>query len=88
MSKDIVEDINEHHVGAWTEMITTSTPPIPNTTLTAYMTNYNLAKHVLGYNNTKMKTVLGYQLKRPKFDESTIKEIIDKWKVEGTWPSL
>ncbi|KAH8829597.1 NAD-P-binding protein [Flagelloscypha sp. PMI_526] len=88
MSKDIVEEINESHVGAWTEMITKSNPPVPNTPLTAYMDSRALAKHVLGLDNTKMKNVLNYQIKRPALDESTIRETVEKWKTEGTWPVL
>ena len=83
MSKDIVEEINESHVGAWTEMITKSNPPVPNTPLTAYMDSRALAKHILGLDNTKMKNVLKYQIKRPALDESTIRETVEKWKTEG-----
>ncbi|KAG6849334.1 hypothetical protein H0H93_009300 [Arthromyces matolae] len=88
LTGDHVEEINEHHVGGWTEMITTSIPPIPNTPLSAYMDSYALAKHVVAFNNTKIKEIVGYQLKRPLFDHETIKEVIDKWKEEGNWPNL
>jgi len=85
---DSVEDINEHHVGGWTEMIQSSKPPIPNTPLSAYMDNYALAKHVVAFNNSKIKEIVGYKLKKPHFNSETIKEVVDKWKAEGTWPIL
>ncbi|KAJ7582574.1 hypothetical protein C8J56DRAFT_222989 [Mycena floridula] len=85
---DAVEDINEHHVGAWTEMIQKSNPPIPNTPLSAYMDKYALAKHVVAFNNTKIKEVVGYKLKYPEFNHDAIKEVVDKWKEEGSWPIL
>jgi hypothetical protein len=85
---DVVEEINEHHVGGWTEMITTSKPPIPNTPLSAYMDNYSLSKHVFALDNGKIKNVVGYKLKRPNFNHATIKEIVEKWKDEGSWPVL
>ncbi|KAG6897836.1 hypothetical protein C0992_010324 [Termitomyces sp. T32_za158] len=88
LTGDHVEEINEHHVGGWTEMITTSKPPIPNTPLSAYMDSFALAKHVLAYSNTKIKEVVGYKLKEPFFNHETIKEVIDKWKEEGSWPNL
>ena len=69
-------------------MITTSKPPIPNTPLSAYMDSFALAKHVLAYNNTKIKEVIGYKLQKPFFNHETIKEVIDKWKEEGSWPNL
>jgi hypothetical protein len=83
-----VEEINEHHVSAWTEMITNSKPPIPNTALSAYLDKYALEKHFLAYKNNKLKEMTNYQLKRPKFCQETIVEMIDMWKSEGTWPNL
>ncbi|KAF8078139.1 hypothetical protein FPV67DRAFT_1464325 [Lyophyllum atratum] len=85
---DHVEDINEHHVSGWTEMITTSTPPIPNTPLSAYTDKFALSKHVVAFNNTKIKEVIGYKLKKPHFNHETIQEVVDKWKEEGSWPIL
>lgn len=85
---DHVEDINEHHVSGWTEMITRSNPPIPNTPLSAYMDKFALSKHVVAFSNTKIKEVIGYKLTKPHFDHETIKEVVDKWKEEGSWPIL
>ncbi|KAF7295281.1 NAD dependent epimerase dehydratase family protein [Mycena indigotica] len=59
LKSDAVEDINEHHVSAWTEMITTSNPPIPNTPLSAYMDKYALDKHVVAFSNQKLLEVTG-----------------------------
>lgn len=85
---DSVEDINEHHVGGWTEMIQSSNPPISNTPLSAYMDRYALDKHIVAFNNTKIKEVVGYKLKKPYFNHEAIKDIVDKWKAEGSWPNL
>jgi len=85
---DAVEEINEHHVGGWTEMIQTSNPPIPNTPLSAYMDKYALDKHVVAFDNTKIKEVVGYTLKHPYFNHDEIKDLVDKWKAEGSWPIL
>ncbi|KAJ8093315.1 hypothetical protein PM082_020801 [Marasmius tenuissimus] len=83
-----VEEINEHHVGGWTEMIQNSNPPISNTPLSAYMDQYALEKRVVGLDNTKVKEILAYQFRRPNFGHDIIKEIVDKWKDEGSWPIL
>jgi hypothetical protein len=85
---DVVEEINEHHVGGWTEMLQASNPPIPNTPLSAYMDTHQLARHKLGYNNTKIKEVIQYKLKRPQFTQENLQEVVDKWKAEGIWPIL
>ncbi|TRM59392.1 hypothetical protein BD626DRAFT_550238 [Schizophyllum amplum] len=85
---DVVEDINEHHVGGWTDMIQKSNPPIPNTPLSAYMDAYQLEKHVVAFNNAKIKQVLGHTLRKPKFEHDAIRDVVDKWKEEGSWPIL
>ncbi|KAG6909835.1 hypothetical protein DXG01_015108 [Tephrocybe rancida] len=88
LTGDHVEDINEHHVGGWTEMLTISKPPIPNTPLSAYMDSFALSKHIVAFNNTKIKEIVGYKLKRPLFNHETIKEVVDKWKDENTYELL
>ncbi|KAJ7043259.1 hypothetical protein C8F04DRAFT_1207716 [Mycena alexandri] len=85
---DAVEEINEHHVGGWTEMISTSSPPIPNTPLSAYMDKWALEKHVLALSNRKLVEVVGYRLKRPIFGKETIGEVVERWKEEGSWPMV
>ncbi|KDR81431.1 hypothetical protein GALMADRAFT_206951 [Galerina marginata CBS 339.88] len=84
---DDLEDINEHHVEGWTEMLQNSNPPIVNTPVSAYMDKYTLEKHVVGFDNSKIKQIVGYKLLRPEFNHANIKEIIDKWKEEGVWPN-
>lgn len=86
--EDIVEDINEEHVGAWTTMITNSTPPIPNTPLSAYMDTYLLDKHPFGLSNQKIMDVVGYSPKVPEINEKVILEMVQKWKDEGSWPVM
>ncbi|KAI5983788.1 hypothetical protein EDD15DRAFT_2313639 [Pisolithus albus] len=86
--EDLEEEINEHHVGTWTEMLQLSNPPVTHTPLNAYMDKYALSRHRLGYSNQKIKRIVGYQLKRPNFCQETIQEVVDKWKAEGSWPVL
>lgn len=84
----MVEDINDTHVTNWTEMVTASNPPVTNTPYTAYMDLYQLKRHVVAFNAQKLKEVVGYKLRRPLINHETVKEIIDKLKAEGTWPSV
>jgi len=85
---EVVEDINEHHVGGWTEMLAASNPPILNPPVSAYMDSYALSKHSVSFTNTKVKNILGYKLQKPEFNHDVIKDIVDKWKAEGSWPIL
>jgi hypothetical protein len=87
--EDQVEDINDAHVGAWNDMLKHSNPKVSSTTpLNAYMDLYDLQKHTVALNNSKIKRVLGLQLKRPKFDEEAIREVVEKWKAERVWPTV
>ncbi|KJA18608.1 hypothetical protein HYPSUDRAFT_69848 [Hypholoma sublateritium FD-334 SS-4] len=85
---DDLEDINEHHVEGWIEMLTTSDPPITNTPISAYMDKYTLEKHVVGLDNTKIKEIVGYKLIHAEFNHENIKEIVDKWKEQKLWPNV
>jgi len=86
--EDSVEDINEEHVGAWTQMITSSNPPVPNTPLSAYLDLYLLNKHQFGLSNKKIQDVTGFKLEVPGITEAAIKELIQKWKDEESWPKF
>ena len=88
LKDDAVEEINEHHVSAWTEMITNSKPPIPNTPLSAYLDKYALEKHSVAFSNKRLKEMVGYQLRRPRFNHEAIGEVVNNWKSEGSWPNL
>jgi len=86
--EDTVEDINEEHVGAWTRMITTSNPPVPNTPLSAYLDLYLLSKHQLGLSNKNIQRITGFEVKVQGIAEAQIKDLIQKWKDEGSWPKF
>ncbi|THH13609.1 hypothetical protein EW146_g6637 [Bondarzewia mesenterica] len=86
--EEIVEEINETHVGAWAEMLANSKPPCPNTHLSAYMDTFALSKHCMAFSNGKIKKTLGITLKRPYMTKDVLKDIVDKWIDEGSWPKL
>lgn len=65
-----------------------SNPPTTNQHLSAYMGKYALEKHNVSLSNTKLKNVLGYQLRHPTFSKEAIVDIVDKWKQEKSWPQL
>jgi hypothetical protein len=85
---DDIEDINEHHVGAWTEMLEKSKPPIHHTPLTAYMDKFLLEKKIVSLDKSKIKEIAGYKLLKPELNHENIKEVVSKWKEEGIWPNL
>ena len=74
-------------MSTWTEMIQNANPPIPNTQFSSYMDVYNLKKHVVAFSADKIKTVVGYQLKRPQFNHDAIRDMVEKLKAENSWPN-
>jgi len=86
--EDVVEEINETHVSAWAEMLTKSDPPVTKTPLSGYMTTFLLSKHTIAFSNRKIRRVIGYPLKRPYMTSDVLNEIVDKWKAEGSWPTI
>ena len=87
LSEGVIEDINEEHVGAWVEMMQASNPPVTKTPLSAYMDESILQKMTIAYSANKIKNVVGLQLKRPKFEQAHLQEMVNKWKEEGSWPN-
>ena len=67
-------------------MITQSDPPVPNTHINAYMEEHELKRVCLSYNADKIKSIIGYKLKKAEFNRENIIEIVEKWKEEGSWP--
>ena len=85
--EDMIEEINEVHVTTWTEMITTSNPPIPNTQFSSYMDLSALKKHVVAFNADKIKEIIGYKLKWPQFNHDALRDMVEKLKAENSWPN-
>jgi hypothetical protein len=85
--KDFIENANEAHMEAWTEIITSSDPPVPNTPLTAYMETSMFSKPGTSYTNAKIKKIIGYELQHPKFTVEEIGHVVDSFKDEGSWPN-
>jgi len=85
--KDFIETANEHHSKAWAEIITQSSPPVPNTPLSPYLVASMFNKQGTAYSNAKIKNVLNLELRHPKFTTTEVGDIIESFKVEGVWPN-
>ncbi len=69
-------------------MLSKSNPQITMTPLNPYMDKYILSKHIVAFDNSKIKKVVGYKILRSEFNHANIKEVVDKWKAEGVWPNV
>lgn len=53
------------------------------------MDKWELQSHKVAFNADKIKKIVGYRLKVPKFNENDeIKAMVEAWKAEGSWPIL
>ena len=80
--------MNEQHVGIWADMCARSNPPITNTPLSAFTEEHHLKRAHVALNADKFKKMIGYKLKYPYFREETVRDMIDKWKAENSWPNV
>ena len=87
-TEDVLEEINETHMEAWTTVITHADPPVPNTPLTPYIEAYMLEKRSFAYKGGKLQRVIGYKLQHPKFGQETINSMIASFREDGTWPNV
>ena len=67
-------------------MLTSAVPPVTKTPLSAYLDESQLQKWTMAFNATKIKEVVGYELKKPKFEQAHLQDMVEKWKAEGSWP--
>lgn len=86
-SDGMVEEINSKHVEAWTEICLKSDPRIINPTVQAYIDGHLLSKYYISYNGDKIKNVVGYQLKRPKLDVASLREVVESFRKDNLWPN-
>lgn len=52
------------------------------------MDESTLQKRSIALNSNKIRKLVGYELKYPKFSQETLTEVVDKWKAEGSWPNI
>ncbi|EJD53258.1 hypothetical protein AURDEDRAFT_110950 [Auricularia subglabra TFB-10046 SS5] len=84
---DVASQANEAHSSTWMQIISESDPPVGWTPLTAYLDPHLFGKRAISYNGSKIKNVVGYQLRRPKITREAIQEVLNSYKSDGIWPS-
>jgi len=84
---DVIEDVNEKHCEPWPEMLSKSTPPITNTPFTPNLPAALLSKHHIAFDGSKVKELIGFQLKFPSMTEEVIRDQVQKFIADGIWPN-
>jgi hypothetical protein len=74
------------HMEGWTQILQNSNPPVLNSPLSPYAFPYQLDKHGFSGDGAKLRAVTVYEFRKKKFDVATVKEVIESFRKEGTWP--
>lgn len=69
-------------------MLEKSDPPVTRTPVTAYMDESVLQKLSIALDATKLKEIVGFQLKHPQFTKEELNDVVERWKAEGSWPNV
>ncbi|PWN36700.1 uncharacterized protein FA14DRAFT_117274 [Meira miltonrushii] len=80
----VVDEANEKHTEAVAEIYPNQDPPIRYTPHTCYLGTQDLAQKAEALDPTKAEKILGWKAKE-KFDEDTVKEVIQSFKDAGAW---
>jgi len=77
---------NELHMEGWMHILQNSNPPALNTPLSPYAFPYQLDKYGFSGDGSKLRAVTAYEFRKKRFDVATVKEVIESFRKEGTWP--
>lgn len=83
---ETAQEVNNDHAEAWQELIENSDPPVPRTPLSSYIELHKFERRAISMTNDKIKKVLGFELKHPKFTAAEVQSIVDSFIEEGSWP--
>ncbi|KIM22632.1 hypothetical protein M408DRAFT_332826 [Serendipita vermifera MAFF 305830] len=82
----VIQEATEVHMMAWNEIITNANPPVPDTPLLPYISPSLLAHDGCGMDGERMRKILKYEFRYPRFDERAIRDYINWCRSEGIWP--
>ncbi|KAM0338949.1 hypothetical protein ACHAPU_011145 [Fusarium lateritium] len=81
----VVDDVNDELLGPWADLLTDAgiTRPGP---LTPFMEKELLKDTDLSMDGTRLKTLLGFEYKKPALNKELIEEVIESYKKMNWWP--
>lgn len=83
---EMVEDINEKHVEAWSAMLDANEPPIAHSQITPYLGEHAFKKHAISLDGSKARKILGFKPSVPKVEVEELKRIVKEYQDDGIWP--
>nr|XP_019011869.1 uncharacterized protein I206_02704 [Kwoniella pini CBS 10737]OCF50650.1 hypothetical protein I206_02704 [Kwoniella pini CBS 10737] len=85
---EMVEDVNEMHVEAWSKMLASSDPPIESSPITPFLDDHAFRKMSICLDGSKAKRILGFKAIHPKVQVQELREIIKGFQEDRLWPKL
>ncbi|WWD05520.1 hypothetical protein V865_003598 [Kwoniella europaea PYCC6329] len=82
---EMVEDVNEMHVEAWSKMLASSDPPIESSPITPFLDEHAFRKMSICLDGSKAKKLLGFKPIYPKVEVSELKEIVKEFQEDRLW---
>ncbi|SPJ83693.1 probable C-3 sterol dehydrogenase/3-beta-hydroxysteroid dehydrogenase and related dehydrogenases [Fusarium torulosum] len=81
----VVDDVNDELLGPWADLLADAgiTRPGP---LTPFMEKELLKDTDLSMDGTRLKTLLGFEYKKPALNKELIEEVIESYKKMNWWP--
>lgn len=81
----VVDDVNDDLLGPWADLLADAgiTRPGP---LTPFMEKELLKDTDLSMDGTRLKTLLGFEYKKPALNKELIEEVIESYKKMNWWP--
>ncbi|KIM22633.1 hypothetical protein M408DRAFT_282148 [Serendipita vermifera MAFF 305830] len=86
MLEEAIKEANEVHLVAWSEIIMKANPPVPDTPLMPYLPPSLVTEDGCGMDGERVKNILKYNFRYPRFDERAIRDYINWCRNEGIWP--
>ncbi|WVQ97048.1 hypothetical protein IAU59_004158 [Kwoniella sp. CBS 9459] len=82
---EMVEDVNEMHVEAWSKMLAASDPPIDSSPITPFLDEHAFRKMSVCLDGSKAKKILGYKPVHPKVEVAELREIAREFQQDKLW---
>ncbi|WVQ85476.1 hypothetical protein IAT38_007641 [Cryptococcus sp. DSM 104549] len=82
---EMVEDVNEMHVQAWSDMLGKSDPPFESTPITPFLDEHAFRKMAICFDGSKAKKELGFKPVHPRVEVDELKTIVKGFQEDRLW---
>ncbi|KAK8865698.1 hypothetical protein IAR55_000843 [Kwoniella newhampshirensis] len=83
--EEMVEDVNEMHVQAWSDMLSRSNPPIDSSPITPFLDQHAFRKMAICLDGSKAKRILGFKPLFPGVEVDELRRIVHDFQEDRLW---